>query len=219
MTTTSSFQIYWLTFEPCKKVTKKLVEKVRKYGFSLVWGREFMKRYNSREEMEKDVETIRTVYNILKENVGTWEGAVITDYQLSKMESNEFSRSIAYQTDKQRNLWWNLVLGDDHKNVSADEDTPEEIEKAKNSFYCIEVGEFVSHIDTESLINEFKSKGYNVTEEALRFNFEGWKKSGCKSYYADEKNGYCLYSPARPNPLRFWAEPLANMPYQYTHLA
>lgn len=84
--------------------------------------------------------------------------------------------------------------------------------------WCIEVGEFVNDIDAATLIEEFKTKGYNVTEEALLHNFSAWK-SDYKSGYRDEENGYFLFSPCGCNPLRFHAEKLKeNAAYQRTYM-
>lgn len=46
----------------------------------------------------------------------------------------------------------------------------------------------------------FYEHGYNVTEEAISHQIKAWR-SGMKSGYRDEKNGYHLFSPCGCNPL------------------
>ncbi len=60
----------------------------------------------------------------------------------------------------------------------------------------------ISDIDVEEVQDFFARHGYNVTEDAIRHNFEAWKED-FKSGYRDEKNGYHLFTPCGCNPLAF----------------
>lgn len=48
----------------------------------------------------------------------------------------------------------------------------------------------------------FKKQGYNVTEDAIKHNFNAYTY-GMKSGYRDEENGYHLFTPCNLNPLTF----------------
>lgn len=72
--------------------------------------------------------------------------------------------------------------------------------------------------DVKEVIKEFKTNGFNVTEEAIIHNFEAWK-SDYKSGYRDEINGYFLFSPCGCNSLRFNASELTNEDWQMTYEA
>jgi len=52
------------------------------------------------------------------------------------------------------------------------------------------------------ILKEFRDNGYNVTEEALRHNYDAWEIDS-KSGYRDEENGYHLFTPCGCNPLAF----------------
>lgn len=56
-------------------------------------------------------------------------------------------------------------------------------------------------------IKKFKENGFNVTEEAIRHNFNAWVLD-MKSGYRDNENGYHLFSPCGCNPLSFRATTL-----------
>jgi hypothetical protein len=72
--------------------------------------------------------------------------------------------------------------------------------------------------DVKEVIKEFKSNGFNVTEEAIIHNFEAWK-SDYKSGYKDERNGYFLFTPCGCNELSFNATELINKDWQETYEA
>ena len=61
---------------------------------------------------------------------------------------------------------------------------------------------YPNRIPLKKALSFFKSKGFNVTEEAIRHNFYSWRSS-LKSGYRDEKNGYHLFTPCGGNPLSF----------------
>lgn len=56
-------------------------------------------------------------------------------------------------------------------------------------------------------IEKFSENGFNVTEEAIRHNFNAWVLD-MKSGYRDEKNNYHLFTPCGCNPLSFSATTL-----------
>lgn len=56
-------------------------------------------------------------------------------------------------------------------------------------------------------IEKFSENGFNVTEEAIRHNFNAWVLD-MKSGYRDNENGYHLFSPCGCNPLSFSATTL-----------
>lgn len=72
--------------------------------------------------------------------------------------------------------------------------------------------------DVKEVIKEFKTNGFNVTEEAIIHNFEAWK-SDYKSGYKDESNGYFLFTPCGCNELSFNATELINEDWQETYEA
>lgn len=72
--------------------------------------------------------------------------------------------------------------------------------------------------DVKEVIKEFKTNGFNVTEEAIIHNFEAWK-SDYKSGYKDESNGYFLFTPCGCNELSFNATELINKDWQETYEA
>lgn len=47
----------------------------------------------------------------------------------------------------------------------------------------------------------FKDKGYNVTDKAIKHQYQSWC-ADLKSGYRDEENGYHLFSPCGCNPFR-----------------
>ena len=55
-------------------------------------------------------------------------------------------------------------------------------------------------VTTKDIIKFFHDNGYNVTSEAVFWCFESWK-SGFKSGYRDQENGYHLFSPCGANAL------------------
>jgi hypothetical protein len=71
----------------------------------------------------------------------------------------------------------------------------------------------VCDLDTDSFskrpnykkwIQYFKERGFNVTKEALKHNFEAWYCDS-KSGFRDEVNNYHLFTPCGCNPLSFRA--------------
>lgn len=72
--------------------------------------------------------------------------------------------------------------------------------------------------DVKEVIKEFKTNGFNVTEEAIIHNFEAWE-SDYKSGYKDKNNDYFLFSPCGCNALRFNATELINEDWQETYEA
>ena len=61
---------------------------------------------------------------------------------------------------------------------------------------------YPNRIPLKRALEFFKSKGFNVTEKAIRHNYEAWKYD-MKSGYRDEENGYHLFTPCGCNPLSF----------------
>ena len=55
-------------------------------------------------------------------------------------------------------------------------------------------------VTAEMIIKFFRDNGYNVTSEAVNWCFENWK-SGFKSGYRDQENGYHLFNPCGGNAL------------------
>lgn len=55
-------------------------------------------------------------------------------------------------------------------------------------------------VTTKDIVKFFHDNGYNVTSEAVFWCFEAWK-SGFKSGYRDQENGYHLFSPCGANAL------------------
>lgn len=61
--------------------------------------------------------------------------------------------------------------------------------------------------DVNLIIMEFKENGFNVTEQAIRHNFDAWRYDE-KSGYRDDENNYHIFSPCGCNPLSFRATTL-----------
>lgn len=61
---------------------------------------------------------------------------------------------------------------------------------------------FKSKISIKRIQKYFKSNGFNVTEEAIKHNFNAYLLD-MKSGFRDEKNGYHLFTPCCHNPLSF----------------
>lgn len=59
-----------------------------------------------------------------------------------------------------------------------------------------------SKISVKNVQKFFKAQGFNVTEEAILHNFQGYL-TGYKCGYRDEVNGYHLFTPSRLNNLSF----------------
>ncbi len=55
-------------------------------------------------------------------------------------------------------------------------------------------------VTAKKIIKFFRDNGYKVTPKAVNWCFENWK-SGFKSGYRDQKNGYHLFNPCGDNPL------------------
>lgn len=55
-------------------------------------------------------------------------------------------------------------------------------------------------VTAKKIIKFFRDNGYNVTSEAVNWCFENWK-SGFKSGYRDQENGYHLFNPCGGNAL------------------
>ena len=55
-------------------------------------------------------------------------------------------------------------------------------------------------VTTKDIVKFFHDNGYNVTSEAVCWCFDSWK-SGFKSGYRDQENGYHLFSPCGANAL------------------
>lgn len=73
-------------------------------------------------------------------------------------------------------------------------------------------------ISINKLIEFFKKKGFNVTEEAIQHNLYAYKYD-MKSGYRDEKNGYHLFTPCAHNPLSFRLTSLnKNCDWQKTYV-
>ena len=67
-----------------------------------------------------------------------------------------------------------------------------------------------SRISVNNIQKFFKSKGFNVTEEAILHNFKGYLR-GFKCGYRDEKNGYHLFTPCHLNNLSFCLTSLSDL--------
>ena len=72
--------------------------------------------------------------------------------------------------------------------------------------------------DIEAVIDELKDNGFNVTKKAIIHNFEAWK-SGFKSGYKDEVNGYFLFTPYGCDSIRFYATELTGEDWEKTYKA
>ena len=77
--------------------------------------------------------------------------------------------------------------------------------------YCIRVGEVKSltNKDVKEICKQFKRYGFNVTEHAVLTNFANWR-SGYKSGYRDDANGYHLFTPCGLNPFSLTATTLVE---------
>lgn len=84
--------------------------------------------------------------------------------------------------------------------------------------YCLSFRNMASLNDSDInlIIKKFKEKGFNVTAEAIRHNFEAWRYDE-KSGYRDEKNNYHLFSPCGCNPLSFTATTLHKQCEDWQH--
>lgn len=61
--------------------------------------------------------------------------------------------------------------------------------------------------DFDNIISKFKANGFNVTEEALKHNYNAWL-ADYKSGFRDNDNNYHLFTPCGCNPLSFRATSL-----------
>lgn len=86
--------------------------------------------------------------------------------------------------------------------------------RIKNAENCNHYEDF----NLEEVIKEFKTNGFNVTEEAIMHNFEAWRDD-CKSGFKDEENGYFLFTPCGCNNLYFIACELTGVEWQKTYEA
>lgn len=78
---------------------------------------------------------------------------------------------------------------------------------------------FKSKISIKRIQKYFKSNGFNVTEEAIKHNFNAYLLD-MKSGFRDEKNGYHLFTPCCHNPLSFRLTSLnKNCNWQTTYTA
>lgn len=66
---------------------------------------------------------------------------------------------------------------------------------------------WLSDDDIDSIIQEFKENGFNITKHAIFYNYSAWLVDE-KSGYRDEENNYHLFSPCGCNPLSFRATTL-----------
>lgn len=67
--------------------------------------------------------------------------------------------------------------------------------------------DLLSDEDVDSIIQEFKEHGFNITKHAILYNYSAWLVDE-KSGYRDEENNYHLFSPCGCNPLSFRATTL-----------
>lgn len=71
--------------------------------------------------------------------------------------------------------------------------------------------------DVDTMCDEFRENGFDVTPEAIMHNFSAWQ-GDLKSGYRDEKNGYHLFSPCGCNDLSFRATTLdGRLDWQTTY--
>lgn len=68
----------------------------------------------------------------------------------------------------------------------------------------------------KKIINEFRKAGFKVTDEAILHNYHAWC-GDMKSGYADEENGYHLFSPCGCNGLSFSATEYCGLDWQKTY--
>lgn len=74
-------------------------------------------------------------------------------------------------------------------------------------FYGAE--EYTGSLDVDAVVAEFKENGFNVSEEAVKHNYDAWRDDA-KSGFRDEKNGYHLFTACGCNRLRFTATKLVD---------
>ena len=74
----------------------------------------------------------------------------------------------------------------------------------------------LSKSDIESIMQEFKENGFNITKEAILHNYTAWCRDE-KSGYRDEVNNYHLFSPCGCNPLSFRATTLHEKCSDWQH--
>ena len=70
--------------------------------------------------------------------------------------------------------------------------------------------------EIDSIIQDFKDNGFNVTKEAILHNYDAWLHDQ-KSGYRDENNNYHLFSPCGCNPLSFRATTLHEKCSDWQH--
>ena len=71
--------------------------------------------------------------------------------------------------------------------------------------------------DVQSIIDEFKENGFNISPKAIWHNYGAWL-GDLKSGYRDDDNGYHLFTPCGCNPLQFHATTLnKNCEWQTTY--
>jgi len=69
----------------------------------------------------------------------------------------------------------------------------------------------------KEICKEFRDNGFNVTEHAVLSNFANWR-SGFKSGYRDDVNGYHLFTPCGLNPFSLRATTLdSRLDWQTTY--
>lgn len=78
------------------------------------------------------------------------------------------------------------------------------IEKLYQEEVCLDTDKFPRRPQYKKWMQFFKARGFNVTREALKHNYEAWYLDS-KSGYRDEKNNYHLFTPCGCNPLSFTA--------------
>lgn len=77
----------------------------------------------------------------------------------------------------------------------------------ENSYDYFTNKKLLSDEDVDSIIQEFKEHGFNITKYAILYNYSAWLVDE-KSGYRDEENNYHLFSPCGCNPLSFRATTL-----------
>ena len=77
--------------------------------------------------------------------------------------------------------------------------------------YDVELGwiKTMSSARVRKIIKEFKEHGFNVSEDAVRHNFDAWSRD-LKSGYRDENGGYFLFTPCGHNPFSLNATTLCD---------
>ena len=61
--------------------------------------------------------------------------------------------------------------------------------------------------DIKKIIKKFKEQGFDISDVAIKHNFDAWNY-GFKSGYRDTENNYHLFTPCGANPLSFRATSL-----------